>query len=350
MCEESDIKLFERESLLKAFTLFFVVIELFLAFIFYNYYRLEEEHLSEELFLEMKNHSFFFDDARFEMDIVNKTKEQQLYELYFNAEYLYILVPFPKDNNNVLQIMYPNASHQIRLKQIQQTLFWQFFLLSSMAIFISFIFGLYALSPLRTALELLEEFIKDIIHDLNTPISSILINLKMMDKNEEVESISQSVKTISMLHKNLDVYLKDSSFDKEHFFIKELIEEQVNFFAPLYDYLKWEVNVPNTLIYSNQNALNRILYNLLNNACKYNTSNGFIKINMQNNRLSISNSSYGIQNPSKVFNRFYKEGERGLGIGLHIVEKLCNALEIKKTLEVTNNIFSIHLTLEVTLK
>ncbi len=61
-----------------------IVIELFLAFIFYNYYKLEEEHLSEQLFLEMKNYSFFFDDDRFDIDIVPKSTKHRLYELYFD--------------------------------------------------------------------------------------------------------------------------------------------------------------------------------------------------------------------------------------------------------------------------
>lgn len=350
MYEEWVIKLSEKESLIKGFALFFVVIELFLAFIFYNYYKLEEEHLSEQLFLEMKNYSFFFDDERFEIDLVPKVEENQLYELYFDEKNLYILVPFLQDNESSLQVMYPLSSYQKLLTQIKSTLLSQFALLSLIAVLISLLFALYALSPLRKSLKLLEEFIKDIIHDLNTPITSILINLKMMEKNEEVESIAQSANTISMLHKNLDVYLKENIFEKEQFSIKKAVDEQVNFFSPLYDYLEWKVNVADQMIYSNQNALSRILYNLISNACKYNTSNGFIKITMHQNILSIANSSYGIKNPTKIFDRFYKEGERGLGIGLHIVEKLCDELGIEKHLEVNNNIVTIHLHLEVTLK
>ncbi len=48
----------------------------------------------------------------------------------------------------------------------------------------------------------------------------------------------------------------------------------------------------------------------------------------EDSTLTIINSSYGIKNPSKVFNRFYKESDRGLGIGLHIVDKLCKELNI----------------------
>jgi len=291
----------------------------------------------------MKNYSFFFEDEKFEMDIINKVAENQLYELYFDEKYLYILVPFLQDDESSLQIMYPLKEYHTRLNNIKRTLFWQFLMLSFVAMMISFLFSFYALYPLRNALALLEEFIKDIIHDLNTPITSILINLKMMEKTEEVESIAQSANAISMLHKNLNVYLKENVFEEEKFSIKEAVNEQVLFFAPLYDYLKWEVNVEEQVITSNKNALSRILYNLLSNACKYNTADGFIKIEMQHNKLLIINNSYGIKEPKKVFDRFYKESNRGLGIGLHIVEKLCNELGIKKHLKVEKNIVTLSL-------
>nr|WP_255494401.1 HAMP domain-containing sensor histidine kinase [Sulfurovum sp. bin170] len=239
--------------------------------------------------------------------------------------------------------MYPLNSYHLLLKNIRTTLLWQFLLLSLIATLISLLFSLYALHPLRNALSLLEEFIKDIIHDLNTPITSILINLKMMEKNEEVESIAQSANAISMLHKNLDVYLKDMQFEQEKFSIKEAVLEQVAFFNSLYDYLDWEVDVKEQIITSNKNALSRIIYNLLSNACKYNTSSGFVKIKMEENILSITNSSYGIKNPSKVFDRFYKESDRGLGIGLHIVEKLCDELGIEKRLEVEGDVVTVSL-------
>jgi signal transduction histidine kinase len=187
---------------------------------------------------------------------------------------------------------------------------------------------------LRNALLLLEEFIKDIIHDLNTPITSILINLKMMQRSEEVESIAQSAKTISMLHKNLEVYLKGVELQSERCKIREIVDEQVSLFYPIYDYLEWHMDIGEQIVISNRNALSRIIYNLISNACKYNRPDGYIQIEMAKGVLTISNSSYGVKNPSKVFDRFYKEGSRGLGIGLHIVDKLCKELEIDKKFEV----------------
>ncbi len=346
MSEESAIKYSEKESLLKSFLLFFVIIELFLSFIFYNFYKLEEEHLGEQIFLEMKNYSFFFDDDRFDIDIVPKEKKSELYELHFDKESLYILVPLAQGKEDNLKILYPRDKYQVLLDTLRGTILKQFFFLTLIALIISLVFSFYALSPMRKSLILLEEFIRDIIHDLNTPITAILINLKMMDaKNEEVESISKSAKTISMLHKNLDSYLKELKFKKEKFPLKEVIDEQVAFFASMYDYLDWQVEIAPIMIESDRHAFSRIIYNLLSNACKYNTSQGFIHIKNKENMLTISNDSYGIKKPEKVFDRFYKESDRGIGIGLHIVEKLCTELEIEKKLEIKHNIVTVTLTL-----
>jgi len=338
MFEESAIKLSEKESLIKSFLLFFLVIEAFLTFIFYQYEKIEEEHLRENLFLEMKNYSFFFDDTRFDIDIVPHTKEKSPYELYMDKNSLYILVPIPTTPNDMLKVYYPKAAFMKEVETLRTNILYQFLFLTLLSFIISVLFSFYALSPLRKSLTLLETFIKDIIHDLNTPISNILINLKMMDKdNEEVESITRSTKAISMLHNNLNAYLEKTKNSSERFKLKKALDEQIAFFAPMYDYLEWEIEVDDRILHTDRLSFSRILYNLLSNACKYNTPTGSIRIETIGNRLQISNESHGVKNPARVFERFYKESERGLGIGLHIVKVLSEALHIKTDLTVKGN-------------
>jgi len=294
----------------------------------------------------MKNYSFFFDDTRFDIDIVSKDKKHSPYELYTDKNSLYLLVPMPVSPNDILKVYYPKQAFTKQLNSMHNDILFQFLFLTFLALIISLTFSFYALSPLRRSLTLLETFIKDIIHDLNTPISNILINLKMMDaKNEEVESISRSTKAISMLHNNLNAYLEKTKKESEKFKLKEVINEQVAFFAPMYDYLQWQIDVDERILLTDRNAFSRILYNLLSNACKYNTSNGFIRIETRGNALCLVNSSHGIKDPSRVFDRFYKESERGLGIGLHIVQALCEQLNI--SLDLTVEETTVELTLQL---
>lgn len=336
----------EKESLWKSFLLFFATIEFFLLFIFYQYSRIEEEHLREGIFLEMKNYSLFFEDKRFETAVIPSSTHYKPYELYEDTNALFMLLPTPTHSTEQLKIRYPKSLYLPQLQSLQSSILLQLLLLSLVALLISMLFALYTLSPMRRSLRLLETFIRDIIHDLNTPLTSILISLKMLDgKNKEIETISSSAKAISMLQHNLDNYLRGMQCQQERFDLKELIDEQLAFFVPQYDYLRWEAPVTPCLLYSDRYAFSRILYNLISNACKYNTAEGDILIQNTGSSLTISNSSYGIKEPSRIFDRFYKEHERGLGIGLHIVAKLCEQLQISKTLTVKEKQVSITLDL-----
>ncbi len=326
-------------------------------FIFYDKYRTEKSYIRNNLFLEMKNYSFTFDDRRFHMDAMHKQKVQKYYTLYEDAQSLYILLPYhqtgkedfvavvtplgtvmvPKTNRetDVLKIWFPLADYQNMLEQVRHHLLWKFLLALLGALVLSLLAAWYALRPLRSSLRMLEDFIKDIIHDINTPLTSILLNLKMLEsKNDEIESIDTAAKTIEMLHYNLDAYIKEKKQTEETFLVEEVVEKYVSFFTPLYDYLTWEVNVEPCLVHTDRNAFERVVYNLLSNACRYNTGEGKIVIRVKDTMLSIQNSSYGVRHPERVFERFYKESERGLGIGLHIVNKLCKTLGIDRTFSV----------------
>jgi len=338
-----------------------------LGFIFYDNARKEIANIRNTLFLEMKNYSLNHEDTRFHTKEVEKKKEQLFYTLYEDNESLYILtpstpatenkemimivspagaimVPYSKESSKVRKVWYPKVAYEHTLKQMHHNLLLQFSLFGLGALILSLLAAWYTLNPLRSSLHLLEDFIKDIIHDLNTPLTSILLNLKMMEtQNDEIESIRTSVQTIEMLHHNLDAYLREQKQSDTTFNIEEIIDRYVTFFTPLYHYLIWDVHTNNLTLTTDKQAFERIIYNLLSNACKYNTSDGKIEITLEGTVLSIRNSSYGVKNPDKVFQRFYKESERGLGIGLHIVKKLCQTLEIEKkfTVESTDVIVTL---------
>jgi len=310
-------------------------------------------HLRNSLFLEMKNYSLKTEGDRFHKEETKKTKNQKFYTLYKDTKNLYILTPIPNTSKKemmmivspsgaimvpyssqetkVFKVWYPKNTYQSGIQKMRMGLLWQFVLFCLGALIVSLLAAWYTLSPLRSSLRLLEDFIKDIIHDLNTPLSAIILNLKMVEsKDEEIESIRIATQTIEMLHHNLDAYLREQKQTSQRFELEEIIATYVTFFTPLYDYLKWDVQIGKCSLTTDKQAFSRIVYNLLSNACKYNTSDGKITILLDNTALCIRNSSYGVKHPDRVFERFYKESERGLGIGLHIVDKLCHTLGIGK--------------------
>jgi signal transduction histidine kinase len=297
---------------------------------------MEKQHLKENIFLQMKNFSYDFKNNKFDMDIVSD-KQQALYELLEDENNFFIYVNL-KQTNNLIKIYYSKLLYLEEVSKIYKQIVLNFILLLFIAILISILFSFYSLYPLQQSYSILKEFIKDIIHDINTPISSIKLNLSLLDKkDDEIISIAQSINTLEMLHKNLDNYLNNSVVNLSEYEIKQILDEQINFFMNLYDWLDWEIDIDNTIIKTDKYIFSRVIYNLLNNACKYNTKNGFIKVSFKNGSLYIKNSSYGIKNIKKVFNRFYKESDRGLGIGLHIVKKLLVQLDYKYDISIDKN-------------
>ena len=330
------------------------MILLFLLFIFYDNAQDETAHIRNNVLLEMKNYSLGADDGRFQTSTVKKEGKQKFYTLYEDKNSLYILtpishpdkqemvmiispagtimVPYSKRDEEVVKVWYPKVDYNERITQMQYQLLWQFGLFAFVAFIVSLLAAWYTLYPLRSSLRLLEDFIKDIIHDLNTPLSAIMLNLKMIEKkDEEIESIQTAAQTIEMLHHNLDAYLREQKQTEEIFDLKEMVDRYVGFFTPLYDDLLWSVDLNSLELKTDKQAFERIVYNLLSNACKYNINDGKVEISLHGTLLSIRNSSYGVNHPERVFERFYKESERGLGIGLHIVDKLCQSLKIDKT-------------------
>ncbi len=201
---------------------------------------------------------------------------------------------------------------------------------------------MYALMPLQRALRLNEEFVKDILHDFNTPISSMIINLKLFKReigdNQKIQRLENNIQSILSLQDNLRIFLKGVPTQSESFSLKELVQNRIHYFEVLYPDVKYKITMDKTMLETNKDAFTRILDNLLSNAGKYNIANGDVDIVLQGSSLTIHDTGKGIKDPSKVFDRYYKEQDRGIGIGLHIVKKLCDELTIPIDIESKENI------------
>ena len=111
-----------------------------------------------------------------------------------------------------------------------------------------------------------------------------------------------------------------------------------------YPYLEYIVIMNKEIkIYQNRKSFIRIVDNLISNASKYNKKEGNITLLYDETKknLIIKDTGYGIKNTKLVFNRFYKEQKEGVGIGLHIVKKLCDELNINIEIKSDKNVGTI---------
>jgi len=342
---DTNLKRYEKESLLKSFSLFFLTLIFLNSIIFFLYYQEQKKSLHVEIFNKIKLYNYTFNDKNILVDIVPLKKTSELYSLHVKEHEIFSYFDIPSSKKNSLKIIYPNKVYQKELSSLKNITLLYFFISSIILMLLSTIYSLYAMKPLKDALSLLEEFLKDIIHDLNTPISSILLNLKILQKKKSEEAIKRieySAKNIGSLYNNIEITIKDEPIIIEEINIQSLIDEKIEYYSYLFPDIKFQTKIQTETLKTSHDAISRILDNLISNACKYNKAGGYIHIFVNEDKIVIEDSGVGIKNINRVFERFYKENDRGIGIGLNIVKKLCKklgyAIEIQSKLDIGTKI------------
>ncbi len=308
------MKRYEKESLAKNFIIFFSLEIMLLTAIFIQAYHQELHNILDIVEHKMKLCSYSLDCPQYQFDFIPKNSRIQTDTLYGEpTPTTYFNVPTVK--KYLLKISLSNEKYQELKSNVKYVLIKKFLIYALIIAIISFLLSLYTLWPLKKALRLNDEFIKDILHDINTPLSTILINFKLLKReygnNRKIERIESGIDTILSMQNNLKTFLNSSKLQKEPLNIKFIIK------------------IEDCIYNTNKDAFIRIIDNILSNAAKYNTDKGFVKIILIDNVITIEDSGVGIKNVKKIFERFYTESERGIGIGMHIVKKLCDSLGIK---------------------
>ncbi|BAF71738.1 two-component sensor histidine kinase [Sulfurovum sp. NBC37-1] len=321
----------EINSFMRSIVLFFVSLSILIILLYNHIYRDKVQTHQYTLYSQMQIASLTLHSSIFTINFVEKSKDKQLYKLLRNKKSLYAYFEIFNSKKYFTKVSYPLENFRNDIAIIERGIAHEIIQALFLAFIVSVLFSFYALYPLKQSLKMTNEFIKDILHDFNTPISTIRLNLRLLpESNPKIKQrIASAVDTILNLQKNLKEFINEDMGEREAFDIKSLIEQRVAFFSGSYPHIYFNLDMESKNIYTYKNAMIRIIDNLLSNACKYSNNEGNVSVSLDQNILSIKDNGIGIKNPKKIFDRFYKETSRGLGIGLHIVDKLAKKMDIK---------------------
>ena len=214
-----------------------------------------------------------------------------------------------------------------------------------------------------------EEFIRNMSHDLRTPLSGIIgmsalieQDAKTIEEKERAQMVNSSGEQLSLLLNSvLDVVATDSALENRLnssvFDVRELLNQLCELQLPTIKLKNLDLQiivdseVPR-LIQSDPTKLHRILLNLLGNAVKFTEKGGIeigLRLKKRNDQqhdleFSIRDTGIGIAlaDQKKIFKRFYRINSStqgiypGYGVGLHIVKKYTQLLKGK--IEVTSQL------------
>ncbi|PAF41268.1 hypothetical protein BKH45_07830 [Helicobacter sp. 11S03491-1] len=209
--------------------------------------------------------------------------------------------------------------------------------------FIAYFLLKVSLKPLKERIEFLNHFIKDTTHEINTPISVILMSIQRLEKEEfssnnftKINRIDIAAKTLGSIYQNLMFYSFPENKNRRNLIdVKEVLEQRLEFFAPLIGQknLQIQATLASAFISANKEGIGCILDNLLSNAIKYNKKDGNIIIMLNKGSLSIQDSGCGIETNQihRIFKRYtrYNTSQGGFGIGLALVQELCQYYSIR---------------------
>lgn len=196
------------------------------------------------------------------------------------------------------------------------------------------------------------EFITNVSHELLTPISILQSKLENLMVSEELGEentlrLLESQKTLSRLKNIIRTLLLISKIENEQY----LRQESVTLSSLIEDVkgeiedrlwaknisLETKLEADYTLTGCNQSLLHTMIFNLINNAIKYNQPNGTIILKgyllARGYVLEINDTGIGISQENlphifSRFKRFHKNDGESYGLGLPIVKTIADFHEI----------------------
>jgi two-component system OmpR family sensor kinase len=224
------------------------------------------------------------------------------------------------------------------IKKLQENIIW--FMLGAGLFFtiLGYFLGKLFMAPMRDAIERMNHFIQDTTHELNTPISTILTNIEIIETFGKHEENSRELKRIEIASKTLSRIYDDLTYlNLNHRYhrnivnlnISNLVEERMVYFWAMAEAKGLSVSVDvasDIVLQMDKNDAIRLIDNIISNAIKYNRSKGKLSVGITKEMFFVKDSGIGIRKKdlSSILQRFKRanKSEGGFGIGLDIVNQV----------------------------
>ncbi|MGB1226262.1 MAG: sensor histidine kinase [Poseidonibacter sp.] len=218
-----------------------------------------------------------------------------------------------------------------------------FLIIYSIISLLGFFLAKLFLKPIKEERKKLNNFIKDTTHELNTPISAILMSTEGETlSKKQIQRTQLAAQRVSEIYKDLTYIFLEEKEEKVNLIeisLKNVIIEQLKYFEALAEKKKIsiDINLEEIKFLIDENDFIRLFNNILSNAIKYNKPKGSIFIELKNKTLIVKDTGIGIEDKkiNDIFNRYFRatKEQGGFGIGLSIVQNICLVYNIKFRVE-----------------
>lgn len=267
--------------------------------------------------------------------LIQKPLEIQTTGYHITDGYAYLVVSLPEKR-------YFDASYLVVGGELSYVRIYQDVVIILLAIaLLIFVLSLFFLDrfalPFQRLNKRLDQFIKDSMHEINTPLSIINVNIDLYNRanptNKYLQRIKAATKTLATLYNDMDYLIKNErlSFTYEAIDFSRYLQDRIDYFQEVaaLKNITIEARITQGIkLMFNPTQLQRIIDNNLSNAIKYSHEGGMIEVTLEADEnscvMSFKDFGVGIKEVGQIFERYYRENQDkgGFGIGLNIVKSI----------------------------
>lgn len=209
----------------------------------------------------------------------------------------------------------------------------------------------HAIDDLHSLQKQQDFFIKKMIHEMNTPLSAIELNISVLSKEcpniRNVDMIKGSARILATIYDDIAFLTRKEKFchPPEWIDLSEFIADRILYFDAMciVKDILIEMNIDeNYKIYISRTELQRLIDNNLSNAIKYTMQMNqiiSILISYEEDVICLTFKDNGIgmneEEKEKLFEAYYRVNtdQHGLGLGMSIVKDICDDHKISIDVE-----------------
>lgn len=306
-----------------------------------NGYKLDTKNLKLQVALLDKNQNIISSNLQYKsIDISKKFSKA--------PKYVHFVKKLASPLHQVHFIITEDTRMPSEVKNLKTLIYLTIFASSIFIAFIGYLLSRLLLRPVQEKMSHIDKFIKDSAHEINTPVTALLMSVSSLKKRELKEHkllqhISISSKQISDIYNTLSHLafddLKKSVDTNEIINLKTIIENSRDFYQEIASVKNIEIilDTKTTYIKMDTDSAKKLVNNLISNAIKYNYSHKKIYITLHNNKLSVKDEGIGISKEDQryILKRYNRATNisGGFGIGLDIVNSICKKYQVFLTIE-----------------
>ena len=262
-------------------------------------------------------------------------------EFFTKEESSYTIVIDSSDHLGVRYIVLKENELSLSFRQLRIRIISYLILSFLLMGVVGYFLGRLFLRPVREQIESLDQFISDTTHELNTPISAILMTIQSLKGVEpkKLKRLEASAKRLSTTYNTLTYRLEGNESAPEELCFAEVVESRVEYVKELIESKRLDVDMDldTTMVVMPRESAHRLIDNLLSNAIKYSDVGDKITITLKENVFRIEDTGIGIDKKVQedIFKRYQRANDErgGFGIGLNIVFSICKKYKIKLDLK-----------------